>query len=100
MLKLYRLLKLKIGVNELLTPLCLKAHVSEEILNSLSHSLSADLCIHFYWLSRLRQASHRIMIQNSALRLRLGLKLFKISSDTPAFRCHYDAVFTQCSNTE
>ena len=28
-----------------------------------------DLCIHFYWLSRLRQASHRKMIQSSALRL-------------------------------
>ena len=34
-------------------------------------SLSADLCIHSYWLSRLRQASHRKMIQSSALRLRL-----------------------------
>ena len=34
-------------------------------------SLSADLCIHSYWLNRLRQASHRKMIQSSALRLRL-----------------------------
>ena len=34
-------------------------------------SLSADLCIHSYWLSRLREASHRKMIQSSALRLRL-----------------------------
>ena len=39
-------------------------------------SLSADLCIHFYWLSRLRQASHRKIIQKSALRLRL--RRFKI----------------------
>ena len=65
----------------------LKAYVSEEILNwhCLSLSLNADLCIHFYWLSRLRQASHRKMIQSSALRLRLWLCHFKISSDTPAF---------------
>ena len=51
----------------------LKAGVSEEILNWHCHSLSLspDLCIHFYWLSRLRQASHRKMIQSSALRLRL-----------------------------
>ena len=50
-----------------------KAYVSEEILNwhCLSLSLNADLCIHFYWLSRLRQASHRKMIQSSVLRLRL-----------------------------
>ena len=36
-----------------------KAYVSENILNwhSLSLSLSADLYIHFYCLSRLRQAS-------------------------------------------
>ena len=34
-------------------------------------SLNADLCIHSYWLSRLRQASHRKMIQSSALRIRL-----------------------------
>ena len=39
-------------------------------LLSLSLSLSADLCIHSYWLSWLRQASHRKMIQSSALRLR------------------------------
>ena len=42
-----------------------------KILKHLSLSLSADLCIHSYWLSRLRQASHRKMNQNSALRLRL-----------------------------
>ena len=36
-----------------------------------SLSLIADLCIHSYWLSWLRQASHRKMIQSSALRLRL-----------------------------
>ena len=66
----------------------LKAYVSEEILSwhCLSLSLSADLCIHFYWLSRLRQASHRKIIQNLALRLRLWLCHFKISSDTSAFR--------------
>ena len=46
---------------------------------------SADLCIHFYWLSWLRQASHRKMIQRSELRLRLWLRLFKISWDTPVF---------------
>ena len=69
------------------TILNLKAYVSEEILNSLSHSLSlsADLCIHFYWLSWLRQASHRKRIQSAALRLRLWLRLFIISSDTPEF---------------
>ena len=35
-----------------------------------SLSLSAYLCIHFYWLSWLRLASHRTMIQSSTLRLR------------------------------
>ena len=34
-------------------------------------SLSADLCIHSYWLSWLRQASHRKMIRSLTLRLRL-----------------------------
>ena len=33
--------------------------------------LSADLCIHLYWLSRLRHESHRKITKNSALRLRL-----------------------------
>ena len=51
----------------------LKAYVSEEILSW--HSLSADLCIHFYCLSQLRQASQRKIIQSSALRLRLWLGL-------------------------
>ena len=37
----------------------LKAYVCEEILNWHCLSLNADLCIHFYWPSRLRQASHR-----------------------------------------
>ena len=50
--------------------LTLKTAVSEEILNNLSFS-AAELCIHFHWLNRLRQASHRKMIQSSALRLRL-----------------------------
>ena len=55
-------------------------------MKRLSLSLSADLCIHSYWLSQLGQASHRKMIQSSALRLRLCH--FKISSDTPALnRC-------------
>ena len=36
-------------------------------------------------VSRLRQASHRKIIQSSALRLRLCH--FKISSDTPAYSC-------------
>ena len=54
----------------------------KEILNW--HSLSADLCIRFYCLSWLRQASQRKMIQSSALRLRLSQ--FKIYSDAPAFR--------------
>ena len=47
----------------------LKAYVSEEILNwyRLSLSLSADLCIHFYCLSQLRQAVQRKVIQTSAL---------------------------------
>ena len=50
-----------------------KAYESEEILNwhCFSLSLNANLCIHFYWLSRLRQASHRKIIQSSALRQRL-----------------------------
>ena len=47
-----------------------------KILKRLSLSLSAYLCIQFYWLSWLRQASHRKLIQNSALRLRL--RRFKI----------------------
>ena len=51
----------------------LKAHVSEEILKwpSLSCSLSADLCIHFYCLSQLKQARQRKIIHSSALILRL-----------------------------
>ena len=40
-----------------------------KILKPLSLSLSADLCIHSYWLSQLKQASHRKMIQSSTLRL-------------------------------
>ena len=44
----------------------LTASVSEEIL-----SLSADLCIHSYCLSRLMQASQRKMIQSSTIGLRL-----------------------------
>ena len=39
-------------------------------MKRLCFSLSADLCIYSYWLSRLRQASHRKMIQSSALRLK------------------------------
>ena len=68
-----------------ITRLKAKAYVSEEILNwyCLSLSLNADRCIHFYWLSRLRQARHRKMIQSSALRL--WLCHFKIFSDTSAF---------------
>jgi hypothetical protein len=61
-----------------------KAYVSEEILNWHSRSLSADICIHFYCLSWLRQASQRKMIQSSFLRLRLSQ--FKISPDAPAYR--------------
>ena len=64
----------------------LKAYTSDEILNWHSLSVSADICIHFYCLSRLKQASQRKMIQSSALRLRLWLCQFKISSDNPAFR--------------
>ena len=62
----------------------LKAYVSEDILNwhCLSPSLNANLCIHFYWLSRLWRASHRKMIQSSALGLCLRLCQFKISWDT------------------
>ena len=47
-------------------------------MKHLNLSLSADLCIHSYWLSWLRQASHRKLIQNSALRLRR----FKILTKT------------------
>ena len=56
----------------------LKACMYEEILNWHSLSLNDDLCIIFYWLSRLSQASHRKMIQSSALRQRLWLCQFKI----------------------
>ena len=49
-------------------------------------SFNADLCIHFYWLSQLRQASHKKKIQSSALKLWLWLCHFKISSDTLVFR--------------
>ena len=59
--------------------------LSEGILSCHSLSLNADLCIHFYWLSQQSQVSHRQMIQNSALKLRLWLCHFKISKDTPAF---------------
>ena len=61
-----------------------KANVSQEILNwhSLRHSHSADICIHFYCLSWLRQARQRKMIQSSALWLCLRLCRFKISWDT------------------
>ena len=64
------------------TTLEIKAYVSEEILNwhCLSLSLNADFCIHFYWLSQLRQANHQKMIQSSAL------CQFKISWNTPALR--------------
>ena len=66
------------------TKLFLKANVSQEILNwhSLRHSHSADICIHFYCLSWLRQARQRKMIQSSALWLCLRLCQFKISWDT------------------
>ena len=59
-------------------PWILKAFVSNEILNwhCLSLSPNADLCFHLYWLSRMGQASHRKIIQSSALRLRL--RRFKI----------------------
>ena len=58
----------------------LKAYLSEEILNWLSLSLSAELCIHFYSLSQLRQASQRKMIQCLALRLSLRLSRFFLIS--------------------
>ena len=63
---------------------CLKAYVSAKILNwhSLRHSHSAEICIHFYCLSWLRQARQRKMIQKSALWLCLRLCQFKISWDT------------------
>ena len=43
-----------------------KVYVSKEILNW--RSLRADICIHFYCLSWLRQASKTKMIQSSALK--------------------------------
>ena len=63
-----------------------KAYVSAKILNwhRLRHSHSADICIHFYCLSWLRQARQRKMIQKSALWLCLRLCQFKISWDTLA----------------
>ena len=71
-----------IWVHSLLEWICkwLKNLVSEETLNW--QSPSADLCIHFYCLSELRQASQRKMIQSSALRI----SHFKISSDIPALQ--------------
>ena len=60
----------------------LKAYVSEEILNWHCLSLNADLCIHFYWPSRLRQASHRNMIQRSRLRLCLFVCLLYVPLST------------------
>ena len=60
----------------------LKSHVSEEILNWHSLSLSADLCIHFNLISQLRQPIQRKMSQSSALRL----SQFKTTSDTPGLR--------------
>ena len=65
-----------IWVHSLLEWICkwLKNLVSEETLNW--QSPSADLCIHFYCLSELRQASQRKMIQSSAIRQRL--RRFKI----------------------
>ena len=70
--------------------LSLKANVSQKILNwhSLRHSHSAEICIHFYCLSWLRQARQRKMIQSSALWLCLGLCQFKISWDTEALRSY------------
>ena len=52
-----------------------------KILKRLSLSLSANLCNHYYWLCWLRQASHRKMIQSSALRPRLWrFKILKCPS--------------------
>ena len=47
-----------------------KAYVSENFLNWHGLSVSADFCIHFYGLNRLRQASQRKKIESSALRLK------------------------------
>ena len=45
----------------------LKSYVSGEILFCFSRS--ADLCIHFYWLSLVRQAINRKIIQSIVIRL-------------------------------
>ena len=69
----------------------LKANISQKILNwhSLRHSHSAEICIHFYCLSWLKQARQIKMLQNSALWLCLRLCQFKISWDTQALRHSY-----------
>ena len=66
------------GVNHRLLYIWMKLlHLRTVFVKILKHlSLNAYLCIHFYWLSWLRQASHIKLIQNSALRLRL--RRFKI----------------------
>ena len=55
-----------------------------KILERLSLNLNADLCIHSHWISQLRQASHRKMIQSSALRLKpsLSMKILSINNFT------------------
>ena len=55
-----------------------KANISQEI----RYSHSAEICIHLYCLSWLRQPRQRKNIQNSALWLCLRLCQFKISWDT------------------
>ena len=57
-------------------------------------SLSADLCIHSYWLSQLRQASHRKMIQSSALwRFKiLTCPLLKTSKNNTENICYVQGV--------
>ena len=61
---------------------------------------NADLCIHFYWLSWLRQASHRKMIQRAVLKLRLWLCHFKISLDTSAFSVQEKKSWSKFSGTD
>ena len=88
--------KLKI---EKVRTLSVKTNVSQEILSwhSLRHSHSADICIHFYCLSWLRQARQRKMIQKSALWLCLRLCQFKIFADTWAFSNYFLNIFWICS---
>ena len=74
LLILFKWTLLERSLRSLLRSLVIKSLIDNIFIERLG--FSAYLCIYFYWLSWLRQASHRKLIQNSALRLRL--RRFKI----------------------